>query len=96
VRFVLGGSGHIAGIVNPPAAGKYGYWTNEKLVDDADAWLTNAKQHPGSWWTDWQQWVDKYGGGKVAARTPGKGRLKALEDAPGSYVSVRLESGAKK
>ena len=96
VRFVLGGSGHIAGIVNPPAANKYGYWTNEKLVDEADTWLANAKQHPGSWWTDWQQWVDKHGGGKVAARTPGKGKLKALEDAPGSYVSVRLESGGKK
>jgi polyhydroxyalkanoate synthase subunit PhaC len=96
VRFVLGGSGHIAGIVNPPSANKYGYWTNEKQVDDADTWLTNAKQHPGSWWTDWQQWVDKHGGGKVSARTPGKGKLKALEDAPGSYVSVRLESAAKK
>jgi polyhydroxyalkanoate synthase len=95
VRFVLGGSGHIAGIVNPPAANKYGYWTNEKLVDEADTWLTGAKQHPGSWWTDWQQWVDKHGGGKVAARVPGKGKLKALEDAPGSYVSVRLEGGAK-
>ena len=96
VRFVLGGSGHIAGIVNPPAANKYGYWTNEKLVDEADTWLANAKQHPGSWWTDWQQWVEKHSGGKVAARVPGKGKLKALEDAPGSYVSVRLESGAKK
>ena len=96
VRFVLGGSGHIAGIVNPPAANKYGYWTNEKLVDEADTWLANAKQHPGSWWTDWQQWVEKHSGGKVAARVPGKGGLKALEDAPGSYVSVRLESGGKK
>ena len=96
VRFVLGGSGHIAGIVNPPAANKYGYWTNEKLVDEADTWLANAKQHPGSWWTDWQQWVEKHSGGKVAARVPGKGKLKALEDAPGSYVSVRLESGGKK
>jgi polyhydroxyalkanoate synthase len=94
VRFVLGGSGHIAGIVNPPSANKYGYWSNDKLVDDADAWLSRAKQHTGSWWTDWQQWVDKHGGGKVAARVPGKGRLKALEDAPGSYVSVRLDGKA--
>ncbi|HTD90265.1 MAG TPA: class I poly(R)-hydroxyalkanoic acid synthase [Burkholderiales bacterium] len=94
IRFVLGGSGHIAGIVNPPSANKYGYWTNEKLADDPDAWLGGAKQHAGSWWTDWQQWVDKHGGGKVAARVPGKGKLKVLEDAPGSYVSVRLDSAA--
>ncbi len=99
VRFVLGGSGHIAGIVNPPSANKYGYWTNEKLVDEPETWLSNAKQHPGSWWTDWQQWVDKHGGAngtKVPARTPGKGKLKALEDAPGTYVSLRLESAAPK
>ena len=95
VRFVLGGSGHIAGIVNPPSANKYGYWTNDKLADDPDAWLGSATQHAGSWWTDWQQWVDKHGGGKVAARTPGKGKLKALEDAPGSYVRVRVDSKAK-
>jgi len=94
VRFVLGGSGHIAGIVNPPAANKYGYWTNDKLVDAPDAWLANAKQHAGSWWTDWQQWADKHGGGRVAARVPGKGKLKALEDAPGSYVSQRLDAKA--
>ncbi len=94
VRFVLGGSGHIAGIVNPPSANKYCYWTNDKLADDPDAWLNGAKQHPGSWWTDWQQWVDKHGGGKVAARVPGKGKLKVLEDAPGSYVSMRLDGKA--
>ena len=96
VRFVLGGSGHIAGIVNPPAANKYGYWTSEKPADDPDAWLAGATQNPGSWWTDWQAWVGKLGGGKVAARVPGKGRLKVLEDAPGSYVSVRLDSSTKR
>jgi polyhydroxyalkanoate synthase len=94
VRFVLGGSGHIAGIVNPPAANKYGYWTNDKLADDPDTWLNGAKQHAGSWWTDWQQWADKHGGGRVAARTPGKGKLKALENAPGSYVSKRVDGKA--
>ncbi len=97
VRFVLGGSGHIAGIVNPPSANKYGYWTSDKLATEPDAWLSGAKQHTGSWWTDWQQWVDKHGGGKVAARVPGKagkGKLKTLEDAPGSYVSVRLDRKA--
>ncbi|MSQ73590.1 MAG: class I poly(R)-hydroxyalkanoic acid synthase [Betaproteobacteria bacterium] len=94
LRFVLGGSGHIAGTVNPPSANKYGYWTNDKIGAEPDAWLAGAKQHSGSWWTDWQQWVDKHGGGKVAARIPGKGKLKALEDAPGSYVSVRLDRKA--
>ena len=77
-----------------PVANKYGFWTNEKLSDNAEAWLGGATQHPGSWWTDWQQWVDKHGGGKVAARVPGKGKLKAIEDAPGSYVSVRLDGKA--
>ena len=96
VRFVLGGSGHIAGIVNPPSANKYGYWTHDQQGDDADEWLSSAQQHPGSWWTDWQQWIGKLGGGKVAARVPGKGKLKVLEDAPGSYVSVRLDSKASK
>jgi polyhydroxyalkanoate synthase len=90
-RFVLGGSGHIAGIINPPAANKYGYWTNDKAGDDADTWLDGATQHAGSWWTDWQAWVAQYAGAKVAARAPGKGKLKALEDAPGSYVAVRLD-----
>lgn len=91
VRFVLGGSGHIAGIVNPPAANKYGYWTNEKLADTPQAWLDAAKQHGGSWWTDWAQWVEAHAGEKVPARVPGKGKLKALEDAPGSYVKLRLD-----
>ena len=91
VRFVLGGSGHIAGIVNPPAANKYGYWTNEKLVATPQAWLDAAKQHGGSWWTDWAQWAEGHAGEKVPARVPGKGKLKALEDAPGSYVKLRLE-----
>ncbi|MCX7136170.1 MAG: alpha/beta fold hydrolase, partial [Proteobacteria bacterium] len=91
VRFVLGGSGHIAGIVNPPAANKYGYWTNEKLVATPQAWLDAAKQHGGSWWTDWAQWAEGHAGEKVPARVPGKGKLKALEDAPGSYVKLRLD-----
>jgi polyhydroxyalkanoate synthase subunit PhaC len=89
VRFVLGGSGHIAGIINPPAAGKYGYWTNDRLAADADVWLEHAEQHAGSWWSDWARWVAKHGGEKVDARIPGKGKLKAIEDAPGSYVKMR-------
>ena len=91
VRFVLGGSGHIAGIVNPPAANKYGYWTNDKLADTPQEWLDAATQHAGSWWSDWAKWVGQYAGEKVAARVPGKGKLKVLEDAPGSYVRLRLD-----
>jgi polyhydroxyalkanoate synthase len=95
VRFVLGGSGHIAGIVNPPAAKKYCYWINPKLAESPDKWLETAKRHEGSWWNDWQAWMDKNNGGvKVAARVPGEGKLKVIEDAPGAYVSLRL--GAEK
>jgi polyhydroxyalkanoate synthase len=84
VRFVLGGSGHIAGIVNPPAAKKYHYWTNDALADTPDAWFEGATQHPGSWWGDWQRWMEQRNGGdKVPARIPSK----AIEDAPGSYVT---------
>jgi polyhydroxyalkanoate synthase len=90
VRFVLGGSGHIAGIINPPAANKYCYWTNGNLAAQPEDWLAKAKQHPGSWWTDWGQWVAGYAGPRVAARQPGTGRYKALEDAPGSYVKQRI------
>ena len=91
VRFVLGGSGHIAGIVNPPAANKYSYWSNPELTDDPDDWLKGATQHPGSWWPDWAGWVAQYGGGKVPARVPGKGKLKAIEDAPGAYARMRVD-----
>ncbi len=90
VRFVLGGSGHIAGIINPPAANKYGYWVNEKLAAQPDDWLAGAAQHAGSWWTDWAKWVARYGGEKVAARKSGKGKHKAMADAPGSYVQQRI------
>ena len=92
VRFVLGGSGHIAGIINPPAANKYGYWTNEALPESSDDWIKGAEQHAGSWWTDWSRWVAKLAGPKVPARTPGAGRLPALEDAPGSYVTLRADA----
>ena len=88
-RFVLGGSGHIAGIVNPPAANKYSYWTQTKLSDSPEDWLRKATQQPGSWWPDWAGWVAQHAGEKVTARIPGKGKLKAIEDAPGSYVRMR-------
>jgi polyhydroxyalkanoate synthase len=91
VRFVLGASGHIAGIVNPPAGGKYSYWTNDQCPPTPQAWLAAAKENPGSWWPDWANWIAKFGGAKVAARKPGDGKLKPLEDAPGSYVKVRIQ-----
>jgi polyhydroxyalkanoate synthase len=96
VRFVLGGSGHIAGIVNPPAANKYWFWTNDAAGLAADAWLAGASKHEGSWWTDWAAWISGFGGEKVAPRVPGEGALPAIEDAPGSYAKLRLdaESGA--
>ncbi|HET7160944.1 MAG TPA: class I poly(R)-hydroxyalkanoic acid synthase, partial [Burkholderiales bacterium] len=92
VRFVLGGSGHIAGIINPPAADKYGYRVNEKLDADPERWLEGATQHPGSWWTDWGRWIAAHGGERVPARTPGDGELKVWEDAPGTYVTVRADT----
>ena len=88
-RFLLGGSGHIAGIVNPPAPVKYQHWTNDKNPAKADDWLAGAEQHPGSWWPTWDAWLSKHSGAKVKARLPGEGKLKAIEDAPGSYVKVR-------
>lgn len=88
-RFVLAGSGHIAGIVNPPASGKYGYWTNDELPPDPEAWLAGATQHKGSWWSDWAAWNAARSGPKVPARRPGEGGLPILEDAPGSYVRVK-------
>jgi polyhydroxyalkanoate synthase len=88
-RFVLGASGHIAGVVNHPAADKYGYWTNDALPADPETWLEGAERHDGSWWVDWQNWIAPFGGKLVPARTPGDGELKPIEDAPGSYVKVR-------
>jgi len=90
VRFVLSGSGHIAGVVNPPARQKYQYWTGPRPRGaDLDKWLAKAKEHPGSWWPDWLAWLKKQGATKVPARAPGGGALKPLEDAPGSYVKMR-------
>jgi len=95
VRFVLGGSGHIAGIVNPPAANKYCYWTGAEMPQESEAWLQAAQRHEGSWWGDWQKWIDaNNAGAKVPARVPGDGGLRVIEDAPGTYASLRL--GAKK
>jgi polyhydroxyalkanoate synthase subunit PhaC len=94
VRFVLAASGHIAGVVNPPAANKYSHWTNTKAKKhpkNPDEWLANAEMKSGSWWPEWQQWIADFADGKVAAREPGSGKLKAIEDAPGSYVRVQAQ-----
>jgi len=88
-RFVLGGSGHIAGIVNPPSAKKYGYWTGSELPESVDEWQAAASRSEDSWWIDWQAWVAGLNGpDRVPARVPGTGALQVLDDAPGSYVSV--------
>jgi poly[(R)-3-hydroxyalkanoate] polymerase subunit PhaC len=90
VRFVVAGSGHIAGVINPPEKNKYQYWTGPKpRTADIDGWLTKAKEHPGSWWPDWLVWITKQSPTEVPARVPGDGALKPIEDAPGSYVKVR-------
>jgi polyhydroxyalkanoate synthase len=90
IRFVLGASGHIAGVINPPAAKKYGYWVNAELPAGPDQWLQGAEQHDGSWWLDWKKWVSRHNGKKVPKREPGDGDLQVIEDAPGSYVKLRL------
>jgi polyhydroxyalkanoate synthase len=93
VRFVLGGSGHLAGTINPPAARQHGYWTNDSspLPEGADDFLTGATRHHGSWWPDWQQWLlaQTDDNSLVVARQPGERALKAIEEAPGSYVAGR-------
>lgn len=89
VRFMLAGSGHIAGVINPPAAGKYNYWINEDQPKDLDEWLDGAEEFPGSWWTDWDKWLAPLSGKQVAKRVPGSGKLDVLESAPGSFVSIK-------
>ena len=94
VRFMLAGSGHIAGVVNPPRNKKYQHWLNEtdKNPPTLAEWQEGAKEFPGSWWHDWDKWLSARSGPKVPARVPGDGGLPAIEDAPGSYVKVRSEA----
>jgi len=91
VKLVVAASGHIAGVVNPPEAQKYQYWTNEDGAPTLQEWWAEAKEHPGSWWPDWLQWIDQRSGKTVKARQPGEGKLKAIEDAPGRYVKMKGE-----
>lgn len=92
VKFVLSASGHVAGVINPAGKSKYNYWTDENGVTDKtispEKWFEKAKENQGSWWLNWAEWNKKFAGEKVSARKPGTGKLKVLEDAPGSYVKV--------
>ena len=89
VTYMMAGSGHIAGVINPPAANKYQHWTNENLPETLEDWQAGAVEHPGSWWPHWHAWLARISGQQIAARTPGDGDLPALSDAPGEYVKVR-------
>jgi polyhydroxyalkanoate synthase subunit PhaC len=89
LRYVLAGSGHIAGVINPPAAHKYGYWTGGPPEGTLDQWIQKAEQHSGSWWPDWLKWIKDQDPTEVPARAPGGGKFPTIEDAPGSYVKVR-------
>jgi len=90
VKYVLSGSGHIAGVVNPPSSGKYQYWTNDNIRDvTLTDWLKGAEEHKGSWWPDWREWLQATDPEEVPARLPGAAALPPIEDAPGSYVRVR-------
>ncbi|MCV0396769.1 MAG: class I poly(R)-hydroxyalkanoic acid synthase [Rhizobiaceae bacterium] len=90
VDYVMAGSGHIAGVVNPPELNKYQFWTGGKPTGEFDVWIAKAKEHPGSWWPHWQAWVEKQAPAKSAARKPGGGKIKPLADAPGDYVKVKV------
>jgi polyhydroxyalkanoate synthase len=89
-RFTLAASGHIAGVINPPAAKKYCYWVNSKTPANPDEWLANAQAKDGSWWPDWDAWAKKLSGKEmVPAREPGGGKLTPICDAPGPYVAMK-------
>ena len=89
-RFVMGASGHIAGVINPPAKKKRSYWTNDKLPKTQADWLKGATEHPGSWWTDWSGWLKGHAGKQIAApKVYGKGVYKVIEPAPGRYVKAK-------
>ena len=90
-RFVLAGSGHIAGVINPPEKKKYQHWLveNGAAYEDFESWFADAEEHPGSWWPDWHRWLSRRSGRKVPARGPGDGELPVIEPAPGSYVKRR-------
>jgi polyhydroxyalkanoate synthase len=89
VTYTLAGSGHIAGVINPPSAQKYQHWVNAALPETLQEWQAKAEQHPGSWWSHWADWLGAKSGEKIAARDPKAGPLKPIEPAPGAYVKVK-------
>jgi polyhydroxyalkanoate synthase subunit PhaC len=89
-KFVLAASGHMAGVISAPGS-KYGHWTNDELASTPDEWLDGTKTHQGSWWPLWDEWVTPFNLGRVLPRSPGGGKLGAVEDAPGTYVRVRSD-----
>ncbi len=89
VTFTLAGSGHIAGVINAPAAKKYNHWTNAALPQTLEEWMAGAMEHPGSWWPHWGTWLESRSGARITARDPAAGPLGPLEDAPGAFVKVR-------
>jgi polyhydroxyalkanoate synthase len=90
VRFVLAGSGHMAGVVNHPDKNKYQYWTgNAPRGDNLEHWIGEASEHRGSWWPDWTEWLKALDPTEAEARVPGGDKLAVIEDAPGSYVKVQ-------
>ncbi|WP_412546073.1 class I poly(R)-hydroxyalkanoic acid synthase [Maricaulis sp. MIT060901] len=91
VRYMMAGSGHIAGVINHPDANKYQHWTNDDLPETVDDWIAGAVEHPGSWWLDWREWLNERSGEDVPARTPGDGNLAAIRPAPGRNVLVRSD-----
>ena len=91
VKFCLATSGHIAGVINPPCAAKYSYWSNPKNSATPEAWLKDATECPGSWWPEWAKWLKTYSGDEICARIPGEGALDVIEDAPGSYVLTKAD-----
>jgi len=90
VKYVMSGSGHIAGVVNPPDKMKYQYWSGPPVAGTFEDWVSQAKETPGSWWPDWQSWIESLNNERVAARKPGGAKIKPIEDAPGSFVRVRV------
>jgi len=90
-HFTLAASGHVAGVVNPPEAKKYCFWTANDYPAKPEEWLSHTKEHEGSWWPHWGKWIADYTGPQITARKPGEGKLKPIEDAPGSYVKMKSE-----
>ena len=94
-RFVMGASGHIAGVINPPTSNKRCYWTGaaNQFPKSVNDWIAGAKEHAGSWWPDWAAWLKTHAGKQIAApKTYGKGRYKAIEAAPGRYVKAKASA----